>query len=66
MSRYAFAISQLVAWCILAVGGYVFRESEPGSLLTLILAFGVGLPLFHALEAREGRHARGDDSASSS
>jgi hypothetical protein len=51
--KRAFLISQLVAWSILWVGGWFFRESEPGMLLVLTLAFGVGLPLFHALQPDE-------------
>lgn len=41
--------------CILFSGGYVFRYSEAGSQLTVVVAFAVGFTLLHVLDDRDER-----------
>jgi hypothetical protein len=50
-----FWITLFLAACVLGVGGTVFRDSEAGSFLVLIVAFGGGLTLLHLLDDRERR-----------
>ncbi len=48
-----FYITLGLATCVLLVGGFVFRHSEAGSFLTLVVAFVGGLSLLHVLDDRE-------------
>lgn len=55
-----FWITLSLAACVLAVGGAIFRNSEAGSFVVLVVAFGGGLTLLHVLDDREERKHSGD------
>jgi uncharacterized membrane protein len=56
-----FYITLALAACVLIVGGILFRNSEAGSFLTLVVAFVGGLSLLHFLDDRE--HRRKEEAA---
>lgn len=50
-----FYISLAVAILILFGGGLLFRDSEPGPQIAMVMAFAVGLTLLHVLDDRDQR-----------
>lgn len=56
-----FYIALAAAVSILLVGGYVFRHSEGGSQLTVVVAFAVGFTLLHMLDDRDQRRKQQRD-----
>jgi peroxiredoxin family protein len=63
MNARAFWISQLVAVAILALGTPLVQASELGTYVVLAASFGIGISVFHKLEAREELRKRRDDEA---
>ena len=48
-----FYITLVLAACVLFVGGLLFRHSEIGSFVTLVVVFVGGISLLHFLDDRE-------------